>query len=32
MNYKTKTDLMLPFQGILVVSNGGRSAETNNQA
>jgi len=30
MNYKTKTDLILPFQGILMVSNGGRSAETNN--
>ena len=30
MNYQTKTNLILPFKGILIVSNGGRTAETNN--
>lgn len=30
MDYKTKTDLILPFRGILMISNGGRTAETNN--
>ncbi|AHB40770.1 MAG: hypothetical protein ACD_25C00269G0007 [uncultured bacterium] len=30
MEYKTKTNLILPFHDKLMVSNGGRSAETNN--
>jgi hypothetical protein len=30
MEYKTKTNLILPFKGTLMVSNGGRTAETNN--
>jgi len=30
MDYKTKTSLILPFNGILLVSNGGRDASTNN--
>ncbi|OGD63032.1 hypothetical protein A2160_05300 [Candidatus Beckwithbacteria bacterium RBG_13_42_9] len=30
MDYKTKTNLILPFKGTLMVSNGGRTAETNN--
>lgn len=30
MNYQTKTPLILPFKGTLLVSNGGRSVETNN--
>ena len=30
MDYKTKTKLILPFKGILMVSNGGRTPETNN--
>lgn len=30
MNYKTKTNLILPFKGTLFVSNGGREPETNN--
>lgn len=30
MNYKTKTDLILPFSGTFLVSNGGRDASTNN--
>jgi hypothetical protein len=30
MEYKTKTNLILPFRGTLMVSNGGRTAETNN--
>ena len=29
MNYQTKTNLILPFKGTLVVSNGGRTPETN---
>jgi len=29
MNYKTKTDLILPFKETLFVSNGGRTPETN---
>src|SRR3989338_4771310 len=29
MEYKTKTNLILPFKGVLWVSNGGRTAETN---
>lgn len=30
MDYKTKTKLILPFKGTLLVSNGGRLPETNN--
>lgn len=30
MEYKTKTSLILPFKGIWLVSNGGRTKETNN--
>lgn len=30
MEYKTKTNLILPFKGIWLVSNGGRTKETNN--
>lgn len=30
MVYKTKTNLILPFNGTLFVSNGGRTSETNN--
>ncbi len=30
MNYKTKTDLILPFNGTLFVSNGGQDPKTNN--
>lgn len=30
MEYKTKTKLILPFNGELMVSNGGRTAKTNN--
>ena len=30
MEYKTKTSLILPFKGVLMVSNGGRTPETNN--
>lgn len=30
MNYRTKTSLILPFNGIWMVTNGGRTAETNN--
>ena len=30
MDYQTKTDLILPFKGTLLVSNGGRTVETNN--
>jgi murein DD-endopeptidase MepM/ murein hydrolase activator NlpD len=30
MDYKTKTSLILPFKGTWLVSNGGRSPETNN--
>ena len=30
MEYKTKTNLVLPFKMTLMVSNGGRSPETNN--
>ncbi|MEK7591834.1 MAG: M23 family metallopeptidase [Patescibacteria group bacterium] len=30
MDYKTKTSLILPFKGTWMVSNGGRTAETNN--
>lgn len=30
MDYKTKTNLILPFKGIWMVSNGGRTSETNN--
>ncbi len=30
MNYKTKTKLILPFRGTWMVSNGGRTLETNN--
>lgn len=30
MEYQTKTHLILPFRGTLMVSNGGRIAETNN--
>lgn len=30
MEYKTKTKLILPFHGTLMVSNGGRTPETNN--
>ncbi len=30
MEYKTKTDLILPFNGTWMVSNGGRTKETNN--
>ncbi len=30
MEYKTKTNLILPFKGKLMVSNGGRTVETNN--
>jgi len=29
MDYQTKTSLILPFKGILMVSNGGRNPETN---
>lgn len=29
MDYKTKTNLILPFKGTLMVSNGGRTQETN---
>ncbi|MBI4973417.1 M23 family metallopeptidase [Candidatus Roizmanbacteria bacterium] len=29
MEYKTKTNLILPFKGIWLVSNGGRTKETN---
>lgn len=30
MDYKTKTNLVLPFNGCWLVSNGGRTPETNN--
>jgi len=30
MEYQTKTKLILPFNGTLMVSNGGRTVETNN--
>lgn len=30
MEYQTKTKLILPFRGTLMVSNGGRTPETNN--
>lgn len=30
MNYQTKTSLILPFNGTLLVSNGGRTSTTNN--
>jgi hypothetical protein len=30
MDYQTKTSLILPFKGTLMVSNGGRTPETNN--
>ena len=30
MDYKTKTDLILPFKGVWEVGNGGRSPEKNN--
>lgn len=30
MDYQTKTSLILPFRGIWLVSNGGRTSETNN--
>lgn len=30
MDYQTKTSLILPFHGTLLVSNGGRTPETNN--
>lgn len=30
MDYQTKTNLILPFRGTWMVSNGGRSEETNN--
>lgn len=30
MDYQTKTNLMLPFRGTWMVSNGGRTEETNN--
>ena len=30
MEYSTKTDLILPFKGVLMVSNGGRTPSTNN--
>lgn len=30
MNYQTKTDLILPFKGTWMVTNGGRDASTNN--
>lgn len=30
MEYTTKTPLILPFNGILLVSNGGRTSQTNN--
>jgi len=30
MDYKTKTNLILPFRNTLMVSNGGRNSETNN--
>lgn len=30
MDYQTKTSLILPFHGIWLVSNGGRTPETNN--
>src|SRR3989344_8112521 len=30
MNYQTKTNLTLPFKGTWLVSNGGRTPETNN--
>jgi len=30
MDYQTKTNLILPFKGTLMVSNGGRTPETNN--
>ena len=30
MDYKTKTKLILPFKGLLMISNGGRTVETNN--
>lgn len=30
MDYKTKTPLTLPFKGTWIVSNGGRTSETNN--
>ena len=30
MKYKTKTNLILPFKSTLLVSNGGRTPETNN--
>lgn len=32
MEYQTKTSLILPFNGIWKVSNGGRTPETNNHA
>lgn len=30
MDYRTKTSLILPFRGILTVTNGGRDSSTNN--
>lgn len=30
MDYKTKTSLILPFDGVWKVTNGGRTMETNN--
>ena len=30
MDYQTKTHLIFPFKGTLLVSNGGRTSETNN--
>lgn len=30
MDYQTKTSLILPFKGVWLVSNGGRTPETNN--
>lgn len=30
MDYQTKTKLILPFRGTWMVSNGGRTVETNN--
>src|ERR1035437_2186829 len=31
-DYKTKSDLILPFNGVWKVTNGGRTVETNNHA
>jgi hypothetical protein len=31
-DYKTKTDLILPFSGVWKVTNGGRTVETNNHS